>query len=998
MATRLSSPTLIGRRSELARLQEAAALAAEGAPGLVLVAGEAGVGKSRLVAELATWARERGHRVLVGGCVSLSGDVAPFAPIVEALRPLRQELAPSELAAVLGPRARDLGALLPDAALTSEVASATGMSPDSSERRQLELLLGVLGRLAARAPLVVIIEDIHWADRSTLDTLAFLARNLRTEPILLVSTFRTDEPGARRQLLPFVAELERQDRVERIDLEPLSRAEVADQLSAILGTQAASGLVDSVFARSQGNAFYSEELLATESMAGAMPQTLRDVLMARVGALGEPAQELVRVASAAGRRFPESLLEQISGLDESAFRVALREAIGQQVLVRADVGGDRLAFRHALMQEVVYEDLLPSEQVRLHGACARAIEAAGSVTSDPIQASELAYHWQAAKEPELALRASIQAGQAAEAAGARKEAAVQFERALALLLEVPDALEDLPFDRAELLVRAAANGEHDPERSVAHIRNALALVPADEDPTRAGVLHAALGRYHWLSGDGAGALAECRKAVDLVPAQPPSIARARVAAGLGQILMILGSSEEGVGYCEEAVAIAGQLGARAIESHALATLGVLIAYRRDPEEGLALIRRALAIAIDLDSIDEAERAYANLLDVLVFAAARFDEAADLGLERIDAADVPRLGGVTAAIVRADTAMALYLGGRWDEAAAVLDRARLQPSSGAGEIALDIRAALLAVGRGERDRARERIDALRERLRDAIDPQWIRPMLGADAELLIWEGRPSAALEVIDAGLDLAELIAPATITRIGPLLALGVRAAADAVGRGRRGEPAVDVARNQGVADAKAMRAHRDAIAQDSPAHLRIAEPYLALCDAEVTRLDGGSDPEAWARAAQEFEALAQPYDAAYARYREAEALLAARSDVRRARSSLQAARDTAAGLGARPLLSAIDALAGRARIELVQERSNDVGSAASSLGLTTREEEVLALIAAGLSNREIGGRLFITEKTASHHVSSILAKLGVSGRAEAAAEAVRQGIPSRPT
>jgi DNA-binding CsgD family transcriptional regulator len=998
VATRLSSPTLIGRRSELASLQEAAGLAAAGASQLVLVAGEAGVGKSRLVAEFANWARQRGDRVLVGGCVSLSGDVAPFAPIVEALRPLRHELTPSELAAVLGPRARDLAALLPDIAPTTAVTSSTGMTPDGAEGRQLELLLGVLGRLAARAPLVIVIEDIHWADRSTLDTLAFLSRNLRTEPILLVATFRTDEPGARRQLLPFVAELERHDRVQRIDLVRLNRAEVADQLSAILGSQASSGLIDSVFSRSQGNAFYSEELLATESIAGAMPQTLRDVLMARVGALGEPAQELVRVASAAGRRFPESLLEQISGLDESAFRAALREAIGQQVLVRADFGGDRHAFRHALMQEVVYEDLLPSERVRLHAVCARAIEAAGSATSDPIQASELAYHWQAANEPERALRASIQAGEAAEAAGARKEAAVQFERALALLEAVPDAPADLPLDRVELLERAAANGEFDPERSAAHIRDALRLVPAGEDPTRAGVLHAALGRSLWLSGDGAGALAECRIAIDLVPAEPPSIARARVAAGLGQILMILGSSEEGVGYSEEASAIAAKLGATAIEGHALTTLGVLTAYRRDAEEGIALLRRGLAIAIELDSVDDIGRGYGNLLDVLIFAALRYDEAVEAGMELIEGANLERLGGVITGIVHADTTMALYLGGRWDEAVALLDRARLHPSSGAGEIALEIRAAQLDVGRGELDRARERIDVLRERLRSAIDPQWIRPMLAAQAELLLWEGRPGAAREVIDAGLAREELVSAATVTRVGPLLALGVRAAADAVGRGRRGEPAVDAARNHGIADATAMRAHRDAIAEGSPALLRLAEPHLALCEAEVTRLDGESDPEAWARAAEAFEASPQPYDAAYARYREAEALLAGRKDIRRTRSSLQAAWDTATRLEARPLVAVVEGLAKRAGIEVTQEPAGRARAAASSLGLTTREEEVLALIAAGLSNKEIGGRLFITEKTASHHVSSILSKLGVGGRAEAAAEAVRQGITPRPT
>ena len=176
MARRVSSPTLIGRRSELAELQEAAQRAAAGRPGLVLVAGEAGVGKSRLVMELAAWARTEGFRVLSGGCVSLSGEVAPFAPIVEALRMLPAELSPSELAAVAGPRADELDALLPDAARAPESRGATGISQDSSQGRQLELVLGLLGRLAQHAPVILVIEDIHWADSSTLDLLTFLGR------------------------------------------------------------------------------------------------------------------------------------------------------------------------------------------------------------------------------------------------------------------------------------------------------------------------------------------------------------------------------------------------------------------------------------------------------------------------------------------------------------------------------------------------------------------------------------------------------------------------------------------------------------------------------------------------------------------------------------------------------------------------------------------------------------------------------------------------------
>jgi DNA-binding NarL/FixJ family response regulator len=211
----------------------------------------------------------------------------------------------------------------------------------------------------------------------------------------------------------------------------------------------------------------------------------------------------------------------------------------------------------------------------------------------------------------------------------------------------------------------------------------------------------------------------------------------------------------------------------------------------------------------------------------------------------------------------------------------------------------------------------------------------------------------------------------------------------------RTGTAEAERVRERGFAFLAQIRAHRDTIAKESPTHLRLVAPYLALCEAEWSRLAGSSDPAAWARVAEAFEGWSQPYDAAYARYREGEALLARRRDAA-ARDSLRAAHTTAVRLGAEPLRASIEALAARGRVDLVDGRAATEPSAATALGLTEREAEVVALIAEGLSNKEIGARLFITEKTASHHVSSILGKLGVATRAEAAAAAVRQGMTSK--
>ncbi|HYM53466.1 MAG TPA: response regulator transcription factor, partial [Candidatus Dormibacteraeota bacterium] len=564
---------------------------------------------------------------------------------------------------------------------------------------------------------------------------------------------------------------------------------------------------------------------------------------------------------------------------------------------------------------------------------------------------------------------------------------------------VPGSEAGLPLDRIQLLERAAFNRQDDPARAVAHITEALDLTDADRDPVRSGLLHAALGRYLWFSGDGAGALAACREAVRLVPAEPPSAARARVAAGLGQILMILMHSEEGVRYSEEAVRIAAATGSREIESHALNTLGTLTAYVGDVDRGLEMLHRAHEIATEIGSIDDISRAVSNLTDVLIFTAPRYDEAGDLGLEAIGQPDAPRITGVIAALVHADIALARYLGGRWDEARAALDQARLQAAGGAAEIALNIREAQLQVGRGEFEKAGLQIQVVEALLEGAADVQWIAPAAAAHAELAIWSGDAAGALQVVANALRRVESTFSANVLRIGPLLALGVRAAADLVTGTRRPRSGSDLglARRQGTDHLASMRAIRDDIAVRWPAHLRVADPYLALCEAEASRMGGGSDPEEWATAAALFHELGQPYVRAYAQYREGEALLAVRRDAARARSSLREAHAVAIGLGAEPLRAAIEEVAGRGRVDLSE---GVVGRRRSSApaGLTAREQEILGLVADGLTNRQIGERLFITEKTASHHVSNILGKLGVSGRSEAAAEAVRLGIATRPT
>src|SRR5262249_54838676 len=297
--------------------------------------------------------------------------------------------------------------------------------------------------------------------------------------------------------------LERTARVERIGLQPFDAFEVAEQLRAIAGHDLSPALLDSIHRRSGGNAFFAEELFAASGEDGEieLPQTLRDVLLAHVSHLTEPSQEVPLFASAAGRRVDPTLVAEAAGLDEATLYDALRECVARQVLVfdpTADV--ERYAFRHALLQEAVYDDLLPGERTRLHSAFARTLEARAA--TEPTRAAELAYHWYAAHDLSRALIASVAAAEDAESRYAFPEAQDLYERAIELWDQVPDAEARLGQDRIEILARLAGVARfHDPHRAIATVQEAIRLVDRAADPTRAALLNERLGRYAWIAGE-----------------------------------------------------------------------------------------------------------------------------------------------------------------------------------------------------------------------------------------------------------------------------------------------------------------------------------------------------------------------------------------------------------------------------------------------------------------------------------------------------------------
>lgn len=981
---------LVSRQEQVASLLLAVGRASAGQPGLTLVGGDAGVGKTRLIGHVAQAARQRGAHVVVVHCVDLGQVGIPYLPFTDALTQLQAGAAGEDAAG----RVADLVRERP--ALWRLLEPGGGAETDHDER--LQLFEGIARSLAdagtAGAPLVLVVEDAHWADASTRDVLRFLAARARAEHVLLVVTYRADDVDRRHPLRPLLAELSRLEHVERIDLRPFDEPELRDFTTALAGAPLAPAAFSEVMERSEGNAFFAEELLDAGPHSASLPWTLTEVLRTRLERLDPEVQQVLRIASVAGRRVREDLLRAAAARSGAHdVDAALREAVTQQVLV---VSGTHLEFRHALLAEALYADLLPGERSAVHRAYLAVIEQEGPDGMPIGSAAERAHHAYEGHDLPAALSASRDAALRARRLLAPEEELRHWEQVLALWESVPDAEQRTGQDRVAVALAAgeAAARAGDPMRAVKLTQRAVDGVT---DPgRRAGLEHVLVHRYldlpTWDETPGAvdDAMADLRAALDALPPRSPD--RIWTNALLARLALAVDLDDEARRHAECAVEEArgtGQAGALAV---ALSTLAVL--YVADPDRASAVLDEARQAAVEAgDVLTEMRTLYNGTANR--FYAGELDAAEQRVRHALARADELGLAWSTPTVfLRILEEVMLYFRGD------LTDRGAEGVPATSRHVMEAVRM-YAAVARGDED-AIARGEALIEHWRS--DGQIALIGGGSLVDALTWAGRyddAAALAERITA--HLGEVWSEVFLGRIW-LSALAVAALADAAeaerSAGRAGPAGAEARAAERLDRGDSLLAIARETAQRGRPRGGVLGPegraWLQRAAAENARLHavaGGADAVArWREAAAAWQETVNLFDFGYryevarSRYRWAEALLGA-GEREAAEVEAAEALSEAEAMGAAPLAEAVRALARRARLDLPGVRR------ATTSTLTEREEEVLGLVAQGLSNRQIGERLFISTKTVSVHVSNVLAKLGASGRAEAVSLAHQRGL-----
>ncbi|HEU5425990.1 MAG TPA: AAA family ATPase [Actinocrinis sp.] len=912
VSSRNVSPIFVGRREELARLRSAFARTVAGEPQTVLIGGEAGIGKSRLVEEFTA---RLDATIAVGACIELgNGEGVPFGPFAAALRSLDSRgLIDRE-----SWEGRELARILPE---LGEAPARRQQEDEYARIRLFEAVQAALLKACADRPLVLVVDDLHWADRASRELFGYLARVSRGGCVLTIGTYRADELHRGHPLRPFLAGLDRVRGLERLELERFDRAQTALQLRGILGREPEPSVVEEVYCRAEGNAFFTEEVACGVAAAGgAAPElswSLRDLLMARVERLPELTQRLLRLLASAVQPAHPPLIAAVAGLSEEELTEALRPAFTANVLVAGE--RETYRFRHALMREVVHGELLPGEHTRIYLRLAEALDEAPTLVSADCFDVELAHYWYRAHVPDKALTAALFAAEAARTRYAFADELAMFERALELWDQVPHEPDAKPDD-IYLMYRAAmaAGRAGAADRGLAFADAGLAAIDETARPSLTAHLLDQRGKHQRTLGRGSG-IDDQLQAIELLRDEKYAVKRGYMLTGLASTLCMHGRLSEALVAVDEAIELCTRsddpcdaLSARSIRAMILSNGGRI-------EEGLALHRACRDEAARLGPTPTLMPRIDICLSSELYEVGRYDEAAHVARGGLDSM-IP-CNPVQSGMLRNNLAEPLIALGEWDEAAQLIDDAIDLNLPGVHDLGLLRLRADLHILRGEYELAQVDLDTARRRGGSKTgEPQYVIPLHRAVAGLAAARGRidqvRAALASVLDAG------VREGDERFLWEMLALVARAEADRAVDAGRGDPDSITPR---IAD----------VAARLPVHVPVQNVFARLVAAEARResMDASQNPADWLElVVAADEAIAPVHLRAYLRFRLAEAS-AVRGERTDAAEAARQARSLIEPLGARPLLGQIESLVRAARLAL-RPVPDSTAHAASTAGL----------------------------------------------------------------
>ncbi len=788
---------------------------------MLVVGGEAGVGKTWFLRALAEEATAAGILVASGACQHMDAGAMPYAPLIAAIREVVRHGDPGTVAATLGGDRREIARLVPDVARLAAPAAnadavrapaanadaapaanadavraqATEPAPDPFGRLRLfEAVTGWLERFTTRRALLLVIEDLQWADAATLDLVRAIASASASMHLLVVVSFRTDELPSRPVQLT-IAELDR-DGAGRIELAPFDAGEIAG-LAAALGFDLPGEAIDRLLERTGGNPFLAVALLES-GVAGTpdnrgsayldLPPSLRDILDARLAALDADTLRVMRAAAIDPGPVDDAALGDALKQPLGRMGEAIREATLAGVLTSDGGIGGGTRFRHALLRDVLAAQLGPGERRDLHRRLADALaraSVAGSADGsvDPARASSIAFHRDEAGDPAAALSAHETALGAAERAFAFDAAQRHARRAATLLSGLGPSAQDHRPDVVELLERGslAALLAGDAAGSAVLAREALPLAHAD--PERAARLHDRVRWALWQAGDHEGARRELEMARAEVGDRAPAATRARLVAQLAATHLEGAEPATALDLSERAIGLARSAGARDVEALALGVHGRALAARGDVDGGLGDLRAAVQIAAELNSLQGMVVGRGAIAAVLTRSARDLDALSEIE-GALETATRLGLGRSLGSALVAEAARSCFALGRWDEAERRIDEALGKSPPSVAEARLRIVGLRLAAARTAMDDAathERRLTALRSAL---ADPEDLAALDLALAELALARGRPDDVRPLVDRALRVV-----ADGVAAGPSLAwlgvLGIRAEVEIAIRAR---------------------------------------------------------------------------------------------------------------------------------------------------------------------------------------------------------------------